>query len=79
NRALMAGLISLHCFTLYQPLERGKVKLLLRFLQKISPNQLGSSGWFALLQSFIPYQPLERDKVKLLLRFFIAFTIFTKS
>ncbi|WP_179864975.1 hypothetical protein [Bacillus wiedmannii] len=61
----MAGLISLHCFTLYQPLERGKVKLLLRFLQKISPNQLGSSGWFALLQSFIPYQPLERGKVKL--------------
>uniref|UniRef100_UPI001F5937AA hypothetical protein n=1 Tax=Bacillus cereus group sp. BfR-BA-01379 TaxID=2920323 RepID=UPI001F5937AA len=42
----------------------------LRFLQKISPNQSGSYGWFALLQSFIPYQPLERGKVKLSFAFF---------
>ncbi|MCV5403526.1 hypothetical protein OFM88_28650, partial [Escherichia coli] len=66
-----------------------KVKLLLRFWQKISPHQSGSYGWFAFLQSFISYQPLERGKVKLLLPFwqkinqnqsiFIAFTIFTSN
>ncbi|MFA2644645.1 hypothetical protein ABR776_24990, partial [Bacillus cereus] len=50
-----------------------KGNFLLRFLQKISPNQSGSYGWFVLLQSFIPYQPLERGKGKL------SFAVFEKD
>ncbi|MFE5266350.1 hypothetical protein ACFQ8U_16535 [Bacillus mobilis] len=42
-------------------------------MQKISPNQSGSNGWFVLLQSFISYQPLERGKVKL------SFAVFAKD
>ncbi|WP_232294432.1 hypothetical protein [Bacillus thuringiensis] len=60
-------------FISYQPLVRGKVKLLLRFLQKISPNQSGSYGWFAPLLCFISYQPLVRGKVKL------SFAVFAKD
>ncbi|MFE7373726.1 hypothetical protein ACFU6E_03375, partial [Bacillus cereus] len=65
NRALTAGSTFLHCFTLYQPLERGKVKLsFARFLQKISGTNRALTAGSTFLHCFTLYQPLERGKVK---------------